>query len=38
MGKPVMQFIQDGKYIAVVADGKVTLYLERDGLRVELTR
>jgi hypothetical protein len=25
-GKKVMQFIQDGKYVAVVADGKVTLY------------
>jgi hypothetical protein len=25
-GKKVMQFIQDGRYIAVVADGKVTLY------------
>jgi hypothetical protein len=25
-GKKVMQFIQDGTYIAVVADGKVTLY------------
>jgi hypothetical protein len=24
-GKKVMQFIQDGRYIAVVADGKVTL-------------
>ena len=28
-GKTVMQFIQDGKYIAVVADGKVTLYGKR---------
>jgi hypothetical protein len=25
-GKKVMQFIQDGTYVAVVADGKVTLY------------
>jgi hypothetical protein len=25
-GKQVMQFIQDGSYIAVVADGKVTSY------------
>jgi hypothetical protein len=25
-GKKVMQFIQDGRYIAVVADGKVSLY------------
>ena len=25
-GKKVMQFIQDGKYVAVVADGKATLY------------
>ena len=25
-GKKVMQFIQDGCYAAVVADGKVTLY------------
>jgi hypothetical protein len=25
-GKRVMQFIQDGSYIAVVADGKVTTY------------
>jgi hypothetical protein len=28
-GKKVMQFIQDGRYIAVVADGKVTLYGKR---------
>ena len=28
-GKKVMQFIQDGRYVAVVADGKVTLYGER---------
>jgi hypothetical protein len=28
-GKKVMQFIQDGKYVAVVADGKVTLYGKR---------
>jgi hypothetical protein len=25
-GKKVMQFIQDGRYVAVVADGKATLY------------
>jgi hypothetical protein len=25
-GKRVMQFIQDGRYVAVVADGKVILY------------
>lgn len=25
-GKKVMQFVQDGRYVAVVADGKVTLY------------
>jgi len=28
-GKKVMQFIQDGQYIAVVADGKVTFYGKR---------
>jgi hypothetical protein len=28
-GKKVMQFIQDGRYIAVVADGKVMLYGKR---------
>jgi hypothetical protein len=28
-GKKVMQFIQDGRYIAVVADGKPTLYGKR---------
>jgi hypothetical protein len=28
-GKKVMQFIQDGQYVAVVADGKVILYSER---------
>jgi hypothetical protein len=28
-GKKVMQFIQDGSYMAVVADGKVTLYGSR---------
>jgi hypothetical protein len=27
--KKVMQFIQDGRYVAVVADGKVTLYGKR---------
>jgi hypothetical protein len=30
-GKKVMQFIQDGRYVAVVADGKVILYGKRDG-------
>ena len=30
-GKKVMQFIQDGRYIAVVADGKVMLYGKRGG-------
>jgi hypothetical protein len=25
-GKKVMQFLADGRYIAVVADGKVTMY------------
>ena len=28
-GKKVMQFLQDHRYIAVVADGKVTLYGKR---------
>jgi len=28
-GKKVMQFIQDGRYIAFVADGKTTLYGKR---------
>jgi hypothetical protein len=28
-GKKVMQFIQDGRYVAVVAGGKVTLYGKR---------
>jgi hypothetical protein len=30
-GKKVMQFIQGGRYVAVVADGKVTLYGERES-------
>lgn len=30
-GKKVMQFIQDGRYIAVVADGKVILYGKRSA-------
>jgi hypothetical protein len=30
-GKKVMQFIQDGRYVAVVADGKVTLYAKREA-------
>ena len=29
-GKKVMQFIQDGRYAAVVADGKVILYGKRN--------
>jgi hypothetical protein len=28
-GKKGLQFLQDGRYVAVVADGKVTLYSER---------
>jgi hypothetical protein len=28
-GKKVMQFIQDGRYVALVADGKVILYGKR---------
>jgi hypothetical protein len=28
-GKKVMQFLQDHRYVAVVADGKVTLYSKR---------
>jgi hypothetical protein len=28
-GKKVMQFIEDGRYVAVVADGKVTFYGKR---------
>ena len=28
-GKRVMQFIQDGRYVAVVADGKTILYGKR---------
>src|SRR5580700_9545188 len=28
-GKEVMQFIQDGRYVAVVADGKVIMYGKR---------
>jgi hypothetical protein len=30
-GKKVMQFIQDGRYVAVVADGKVILYSKRNA-------
>jgi hypothetical protein len=30
-GKKVMQFIQDGRYVAVVADGKTTLYGKREA-------
>jgi len=28
-GKQEMQFIQDGRYVAVVADGKVAMYGKR---------
>jgi hypothetical protein len=28
-GKKVMQFLEDGRYVAVVADGKVHLYSRR---------
>jgi hypothetical protein len=28
-GKKVMQFLQDGRYVANVADGKMTLYGEK---------
>ena len=31
-GKKAMQFIQDGRYVAVVFDGKVTLYGKRTAL------
>jgi hypothetical protein len=30
-GKKVMQFIQDGRYVAVVADAHVTLYGKRNA-------
>ncbi|MFY9801737.1 MAG: hypothetical protein WA211_13045 [Candidatus Acidiferrales bacterium] len=30
-GKKVMQFIQGGSYVAVVADGKVTMHGKRTG-------
>jgi hypothetical protein len=30
-GKKVMQFIQDGRYVAVVTDGKVMLYGKREA-------
>ena len=30
-GKKVMQFIQEGRYVAVVADGKVMVYGKRAG-------
>ena len=33
-GKKVMQFIQDGRYVAVVADGKLTLYSKRATRRL----
>jgi hypothetical protein len=29
-GKKVMQFLREGRYVAVVVDGKVTLYGKRD--------
>jgi len=32
-GKKVMQFLVDGRYVACVADGKVTLYSVRSGRR-----
>jgi hypothetical protein len=32
-GKRVMQFIQDGSYIAVVADGKVTMYGKQSAVK-----
>jgi len=30
-GKKVMQFLKDGRYVAVVADGKVHLYAPRNN-------
>jgi hypothetical protein len=30
-GKKVMQFLSEGRYVAVVVDGKVTLYSKRGG-------
>jgi hypothetical protein len=30
-GKKVMQFLSDGRYVANVVDGKVTLYARRGG-------
>jgi hypothetical protein len=30
-GKKVMQFISEGRYVANVVDGKVTLYSKRTG-------
>jgi hypothetical protein len=29
-GKKVMQFLENGRYLAVVADGKIHLYARRD--------
>ena len=29
-GKKVMQFLQDGRYLANIVDGKVTIYSRRD--------
>jgi hypothetical protein len=34
-GKKVMQFIQDGRYIAVVADGKLIPYGRRDAVGIQ---
>jgi hypothetical protein len=30
-GKKVMQFLQNGRYVANVVDGKLTMYGSRDG-------
>jgi hypothetical protein len=32
-GKKVMQFLREGRYIANVVDGKVTLYGKRAGTK-----
>jgi hypothetical protein len=32
-GKKVMQFLSEGRYVANVVDGKVTLYVGRGGTR-----
>jgi hypothetical protein len=31
-GKKVMQFLSEGRYVANVVDGKVTLYGAREGI------